>query len=795
VGRSLNSDLLQGFYLDDLLIEPLKGQVTDRAGSRHLPPKAVEVLLCLARKPGDLVSREDLLNAVWGSDHGSQEALSHAISEIRHALDDHPDNPHYIQTLRRRGYRLAVRPVPTDENSASIVLGAGNDAQLSSISLLENLKRRGVLETALAYLIVGWLLIQIADIVFSQLHLPDWAATFVTVFVIAGFPIAIILSWFLEYRDGRTVVDEVSPIASRRRRFGRTYVSVIAGLAFASVLVFVYDRNFGLPVAVLPEAAPTDATLTLPPVTKNSIAVLPFFNIDGSEDTQTFANGLVDDVITRLSRVPNLRVSSRGDSFTLEPNSASAQVRRRLRVALYLEGSVQIADDQIRVIVQLIDSETGFHVVARTFNRLRKDFFDIRDEITELTVANVRVALPAGEQVVSTPAWGEPNLDAYVLYRRGVDASRLPTTKAMANAIRWYDEALEVDADFAAAHAGKCTAYVGRHLESGDATYIGDAESACALALQLNPNLDAVHTALGNLYKATGRYDGALAEFQQALESDPNSVGALTGLGAVYGLQRKPLKAEEILRRAVGLRPGDWSPYNYLGSFLYAAGRYAEAAEQFEYVVALDSENMIGYSNLGTTYMLADDFSKAAPALRMAISIDPRASTYSNLGLMYYYLGDFSEAIEAHRHATELSPSDPANWSNLGDALWIAGRSEDARETFESAATLADAVLEINPNDPYTQMDMAWINAMLDKSDDARELINRALSRVPEDPYAHYIDGLINLRNGDSDAALDALEIAAEKGYSRKMMAAEPHLVELRPYPRFQNLIKATETP
>ena len=791
----MNSRLLQGFFLGDLLVEPLKGQVTDRRESRHLTPKAIEVLLCLAESPGELVTRESLLTAVWGDGQGTHEALGHAVSEIRHALDDHPDNPHFVQTLPKRGYRLVVHPVLVEENTSTIVLGTEGNSHLSDISLIENLKRRGVLETALAYLIVGWLLIQIADIVFSQLHLPDWAATFVTVFVIAGFPIAVVLSWFLEYRNGRAVVDDLSPVASRRRRFGRTYVSVIAGLAFASVLVFVYDRNFGLPVAAPPDVSPTDMSLTLPPVTKNSIAVLPFFNIDGSEDTQTFANGLVDDVITRLSRVPNLRVSSRGDSFTLAPNSASAQVRQRLRVALYLEGSVQIADDQIRVIVQLIDSETGFHVVARTFNRLRKDFFDIRDEITELTVANVRVALPAGEQVVSTPAWEEPSLDAYVLYRRGVDASRLPTAKSMANAIRWYDAALEVDADFAAAHAGKCTAYVGRHVESGDATFIGNAESACALALQLNPNLDAVHIALGNLYKATGRYDDALAEFHRALKSDPSSVAALTGLGAVYGLQQEPVKAEESLRKAVGLRPGDWSPYNALGSFLYAAGRYAEAAEQFEYVVALDSENMIGYSNLGTAYMLADDFSKAAPALRKAISIEPRASTYSNLGLMYYYLGNFDEAIEAHRHATELSPSDPIRWSNLGDALWIAGRTGEARETFESAATLADAALGVNPNDPYTQMDMAWINAMLDKGDSARELINRARSLAPEDPYAHYIDGLIHLRNSDFDAALDALEIAAEKGYSLKMMAAEPHLAALQSYPRFQDLINAAEAP
>ena len=106
----MNSDLLQGFYLGDLLVEPLKGQVTGRAGSRHLPPKAVEVLLCLASAPGDLVTREALLDDVWGVGNGTQEALSHAISEIRHALDDHPDNPAFVQTLPKCGYRLLVEP-------------------------------------------------------------------------------------------------------------------------------------------------------------------------------------------------------------------------------------------------------------------------------------------------------------------------------------------------------------------------------------------------------------------------------------------------------------------------------------------------------------------------------------------------------------------------------------------------------------------------------------------------------------------------------------------------------------
>jgi TolB-like protein/DNA-binding winged helix-turn-helix (wHTH) protein len=422
----LNADLLQGFYLGDLLVEPPKGRVTGPAGAVHLPPKAVEVLLSLADRPGELVTRETLLKEVWGAEQGSPEALSHAVSEIRQALNDHRTDPEFIQTLPKRGYRLLITPKLVDSDTSTIIFGAQNGA--ANLGLFENLRQRGVLETGLAYLLLGWLLIQVADIVFAQLLLPQWAGTFVTVFVIAGFPIAILVSWFLEFRDGRAVVQEMSPAHARKQRFSRTYISVVTALGVAAVAVFFYDQSIGLPEAEAPVVASTPSQPSLPPVRENSIAVLPFFNIDGSDDSQIFASGLVDDVITRLSRVPGLLVSARGDSHTLKPNSASQRVRDRLRVALYLEGSVQMLGDKIRVIVQLIDSKTGFHVLSRSFDRQRDDFFDIRDEITELTVANVRVALPPDTRVASTLTAENPSLDAYVLYRRGIEASRQPRT-------------------------------------------------------------------------------------------------------------------------------------------------------------------------------------------------------------------------------------------------------------------------------------------------------------------------------------------------------------------------------
>ncbi|MGB5738027.1 MAG: winged helix-turn-helix domain-containing protein, partial [Woeseia sp.] len=474
----MDSDLIHGFYLDEWLVEPFKGQVTGRGGTTHLPPKAAEVLLCLAKQPAELVTRETLIADVWGDGHGSSEALTHAISEIRHALDDHADNPQFIQTLPRRGYRLLVTPELVAETTNSVVLGDG--ARITDIGFIENLKRRGVLETGLAYLLIGWLLIQVSDIVFDQLHLPEWAGTFVTVLVIAGLPIALILSWYLEFRDGRAIVHHLSPADARKRRFSRTYISVIGALSAAAVIVYAYDQGVGLPKARVPPTQTAELSLKLPPIVENSFAVLPFLNLDGSEETQIFADGLVDDVITQLSRVPGLRVASRGDSFTLQPNSASKEVRDRLRVEMYLEGSVEMAADSLRVTIQMINSEDGFHKLARKFDRPKEDYFGIRDEIAGLAVANVRVALPPGLRVASLNVTEDPSLDAWVLYRRGIEASRLPTSiSTISTALGWFDAALSVDPEYAAAHAGKCAVLVRGYIEVDDATFISRAESSC----------------------------------------------------------------------------------------------------------------------------------------------------------------------------------------------------------------------------------------------------------------------------------------------------------------------------
>ena len=175
---------------------------------------------------------------------------------------------------------------------------------------------------------------------------------------------------------------------------------------------------------------------------------------------------------------------------------------------------------------------------------------------------------------------------AYVLYRRGREEQYNPlTAQSIAQALDWFRQSLEIDPEYAAAHAGICLAYSSGFKIVDDSTYIDKAKESCATALALNPNLNIVHNALGDLYLETGEHREAEASYQRALAINANDASALTGLAAVYADQQKLTQAEESLREAIAMQPGNWQSYRALGRFYYGNGRYADATAAFKEVV------------------------------------------------------------------------------------------------------------------------------------------------------------------------------------------------------------------
>lgn len=779
---TMDNELLEGFYLRDVRIEPLTGQVSGPDGSTHLPSKSVEVLLCLAKHPRHIVTRDELLARVWGEGHGTVEALRHAIGDIRHVLGDHADNPAYIQTVPKRGYRLLAVP-RQDQPEFSADSG-------EPTGFWQALVRHGVVQAVAAYLILGWLFIQVADATFANLGLPDWALPFVTFVVVGGVPLVALLSWFLEVVKGRLVIDVGEQPGSLWAGLGRNYLAVIVAYVIAAGVAAVYQVTVGFKVPSPTAELSQSAAEELLPIADNSVAVLRLMNIDGSDTTQVFSNGLSEDITDRLARVPGIRVASRGDSWSLSENSHSADVRRRLRVAYYLEGSARIDDGTITVVAQLVDSSNGFHVFSRPFSKKLAQFGEIQRELTTLIVSEIRVALPDGLQQAIGPPEDLANVDAYFQYRRGKDIMDQPkTAESIDRASHFFEEALAIDPHYAAAHAGLCAAYTARYelLDTTDDLRI--AEQSCARALADAPRLPLVYLATGNLYFQTGRLAEAERAYQSALTFNDQDAIAMVGLAGVYIRQQKYDEAESLIRRAIELQPGNWQIISTLGEMQFDLGKFDEAVESYRRVSFLDPGNFVVLGNMASAMMMSGDFAGARDALQRSLSIEVDPRFLSNLGVMNYYLGDFDKSIEIHRQGIEQTPDSAATWINLADALYFAGLKKQATDAFETAAALARDNHRTDPTDAETLAYLAWAETMLGKHLTAAEHIERVLQIAPNDPYSHYYNALIALQTNQERTAMAAIRQSINLGYPVAMLKAEPYLASLRRQSEFANLL------
>jgi Flp pilus assembly protein TadD/TolB-like protein len=660
-------------------------------------------------------------------------------------------------------------------------------------SFVGNLMRRGVVQAGFAYMVFGWALIQVADLVTPILNLPVWLPSVITYAAVGGFPIVLVLAWMLERSEGRWLLDRGRQSGKMLSGLERNYLSILLAYGIALVGAYAYQALVGFEVAETTAATVVDQE-TLLPVHPNSIAVLRFMNIDGSEQSEVFSHGLAEDVLDRLARIPGLLVSARGDSWSLPVNSRSSDVRQRLRVAYYLEGSVRIVGDDLRVVAQLIDSERGVHIVSRSFDKKIENFLEVQREITELTVANLRVVLPEDTQMLFANEYDGIAVDAYMLYRRGKDRMNEPTTEdVLKEATNFFKQALALDPGYAAANAGLCSAHTMRYTLTSNPQFIEDAERACAAGMAANSNLHMVYTATGDLYSQTGNLADAESAYRAAININGKDVLAMEGLAAVYERQQRFEEAEQLMTDAIQLQPGNWRTLNSLGRLYFLNGMYREAADAYARVVALDPGNSTGHGNLGSSLMMTGDFEGAAKALQASLELEPDRTYFSNLAIIYYYLGRYDESVSIYQRAVEESPNQSFVWLNYGDALFFSNQPEKAEAAFRRCAEIAENLLEVDPGRAEVMYELAWAKAMLGDIDSARRLVNRSMSIDPDDPYVHYYDALVSVKEGQYDRAIAALQKSVAGGNPAIMLANEPHLSTLRDVPEFIQLISPSD--
>src|SRR5881296_2167052 len=357
------------------------------------------------------------------------------------------------------------------------------------------LKRRNVYKVAVAYAIVGWLLAQIATQIFPFLEIPNWVVRLVIVLIAIGFPIALVIAWAFEATPQgikRTEIADAIPTAAGQKKHAWIYVVVI-GAAISMALFFLGRYTFGNTTTA---AAPNE-------LSAKSIAVLPFDNLSRDPDNAFFAEGVQDEILTRLAKVADLKVIARTSTqrFKSAPENLP-DIAKRLGVANILEGSVQKVNDQVRVNVQLINALTNAHLWAEIYDRKLTDIFAVESDIAKTIADTLQARLTGNERSAISHAPTEDPV-AHELYLKGhhfwgLRGDNLP------RAIEFYNQAIARDPNYALAYAGLGETYILLPYYTGaDPKEVRPKARAATLkALELNPNLAEAHNAMGKILNA-----------------------------------------------------------------------------------------------------------------------------------------------------------------------------------------------------------------------------------------------------------------------------------------------------
>src|SRR6266536_4447540 len=399
-------------------------------------------------------------------------------------------------------------------------------------NFFSELKRRNVYKVAVAYAIVGWLLVQVATQVFPFLEIPNWVVRLVIALVVIGFPVALVIAWAFEATpEGikRTEVADAMPmVTSGHKKHAWIYV-VVVGAVFSIGLFFI-GRYTGRNVA---SAARSEAA-TDSAIPHKSIAVLPFENLSDDKGAAYFADGIQDEILTKLASIADLKVISRTSTarYKSKPEDLKT-VSQQLGVANVLEGSVQKADDKVRVNVQLIDAKADSHLWAKTYDRDIKDVFAVESEVAQEIADSLQAKLSPAEASTLATA---PTKDtaAYDLFLKGEFEERLADSSLEAEsfdrAATWYQQAIARDPNFALAMARLAECRLSQHwfVETFNESELAEVKRTAEHALALAPDLAQAHVALGLFYYYGYRqYEQALAEFGRALQLQPNNAQAL----------------------------------------------------------------------------------------------------------------------------------------------------------------------------------------------------------------------------------------------------------------------------
>ena len=314
-------------------------------------------------------------------------------------------------------------------------------------SFFSELKRRNVYKVAVAYAVVGWLVIQVSSTVLPTFHTPEWVVQTLMVLVALGFPIALLIAWGFELTPQGLKRTEDVDLAALARTKSHTWIYVVIIGAVLSVGLFFVGRYTALRTSLVDNGQPpaTEAS-----VSDKSIAVLAFTNLSDDKGNEYFSDGISEELLNVLSKVPGLKVSARTSAFHFKgKDTPIPEIAQQLGVAYVVEGSVRKSGDRVRITAQLVKAADGFHIWSENFDRELKDIFAVQDEIAGLIAKNLQLKLDTGNVA---DVEGTKNVAAYEAFLKGRQAWNSNTASGYREAVPQFLRAIQPDPDFALAY-------------------------------------------------------------------------------------------------------------------------------------------------------------------------------------------------------------------------------------------------------------------------------------------------------------------------------------------------------
>jgi TolB-like protein len=689
--------------------------------------------------------------------------------------------------------------------------------EIAERNFFAELKRRNVVRMAGLYLVGAWLLVQVAGTILPMFGAPEWLPRTVVVLLAIGFVPVLIFSWAFELTPQGLKRDaEVAREESIAPRTGRRMDRMIIAVLLLALGYFAFDK-FVLTRRAIAPPIPIVASVALPvpvatAISEKSVAVLPFENLSSDKENAYFAEGIQDEILTRLAKIAALKVISR--TSTQKYKSAPDNLREvglQLGVANLLEGSVQRAGNAVHINVQLIKAASDEHLWAESYDRELQNIFGVEGEVAS-TIADQLKAKLSGSEKESLAAVPTHNPAAYDAYLRGlafagrVDALRVNTLRS----IESFEEAVRLDPQFAQAWAqlSRRESFMVSNLLDPSPQRKEAARKALKEAMRLGPELAETQLADGFYHYHVERdYDGAKKRFEAARRSYPNDPWPPYALGAICRRQGEWTKGIDLFTQAIALNPQDVFSLTDASSTNLAMRDVAGAQKLLARAHDLSPENAGVLVQQAVTYQMTGDLAHAKAVLEPVQSLNGDSNLMIAIVSTAILSRDYGRALALLKTQLEtpqdLGTSLGAFQSSMGDLQRHGGDDNSARVTYAQARATLTAAVAQEPDNPNLLSGLAWTEACLGDKTASLAHARQAVAAMPASKDAWigpaYEESLarVEAHFGDKESAIPAVQHLLGISYgtppiTTALLRLDPDWDNLRDDPRFEKLCQAS---